>query len=257
MQFSARRRRSFGVQVPITRKWTAGRRIRQLVTATAAGLLVTGLLQVSSPAYAVDSPGALVPSGETSSNTPTLSWSRPAGAVRFEVRVDNDSDLSSPSVQASTTNTKLVPTKALAGGQQYWEVCAIASDNSRACSSTDFNVSPVDAPHQLSPMTGSEPLVQPQDPPLLRWEPVQGAEQYVVQVDKEADEVDVKEYKTRTTSLVVPDPLEATSYFWRVKAIRGTGVESDFSPWQEFESPRVSWRLDYLDPAPAGTGVSG
>ncbi len=23
------------------------------------------------------------------------------------------------------------------------------------------------------------------------------------------------------------------------------------------ESPRVSWRLDYLDPAPAGTGVSG
>jgi len=24
-----------------------------------------------------------------------------------------------------------------------------------------------------------------------------------------------------------------------------------------YESPRVSWRLDYLDPAPAGTGVSG
>jgi len=28
-------------------------------------------------------------------------------------------------------------------------------------------------------------------------------------------------------------------------------------PFLEGESPRVSWRLDYLEPAPVGTGVSG
>lgn len=244
MQFSARRRPSFGPQRSLIYQRSP---VRRLAGAGVTGLLFTALLPVSAnPAFAVDAPGSLAPSGETASNIPTLSWSRPSGAARFELRIDNNADLSSPSVQATTTNSRFVPTKPLPGGQQYWEVCAVGTDNSRACSSTDFSVNSVDAPQPLSPLTGSEPLSQPDNPPLLRWQAVQGAEQYVVQVDKEADGVDVREYKTRTRSVVVPDPLEATSYFWRVKAIQATGVESVFSGWQQFS----------LTPLPAVQGIS-
>ena len=224
----------------------SGHGTRRLIAGSASGLLFIGLLQLSTPAYAIGAPGALSPTGAVATNTPKLTWSRPAGAVRFDVRIDNDSDFSSPSIETSTTNTQLVPTKTLAGGQQYWQVCALATDNSRSCSDSSFTVSAVKAPQPVSPLTGSTPLVQPEDPPLLKWAAVEGAEQYVVQVDKEADGVDVKEYKTRTLSLVVPDPLEATSYFWRVKAIRGSGVESAFSLWQEFS----------LTPLPAVQGIT-
>ena len=40
-------------------------------------------------------------------------------------------------------------------------------------------------------------------------------------------------------------------------ATRLAGKVGKIDPLLGGESPRVSWRLDYLDPAPAGTGISG
>jgi len=219
---------------------------RTLAIATVAALVPLGTATQASAA-APAAPTNLAPTGDVSTNTPILSWSRPSGAVKFRVQVDGSDDFSSPEIDASTTNTKFVPTKALASGTQYWRVQALNGANEDSSwSFASINVAAVAIPVPVSPLTGSDPLVQPEDPPLLRWQAVQGATEYTVQVDVEGDEIPFKTYKTKTVSLVVPDTLEAQTYKWRVKAARGPGVESDYSSWQDLT----------LTPLPAVTLVA-
>lgn len=206
-----------------------------LATLTALALVPLGL---GGPANAAPpaAPGALAPVGDVSTNTPLFSWSRPGGAVKFRIQIDvNDDDCDSPEIDVTTTNTRYVPTRALAAGTRCWQVQALnAKSEASSFSSAFIDVSMVDAPVPVAPLTGSDPLVQPENPPLLRWQPVKGATEYTVQVDVEPDENPFKTYKTKTVLLAIPDPLEAQTYHWRVKAARGPGVESNFSAWQQF-----------------------
>ncbi len=49
---------------------------------------------------------------------------------------------------------------------------------------------------------------------------------YTVEVDGDADFIGAKVYTTKTTSLVVPDPLVADDYYWRVTAAKAAGIVS-------------------------------
>jgi hypothetical protein len=197
--------------------------------------LTLGLSSLPSTASALSAPGALAPTDAVSSNTPTLSWGRPSGAVRFEVQVDDTDTFSSPSFTSSTTNTRAVPTSLLGNGEQWLRVRAFtAAGAASSWSVASFEIDPLAAPTPTSPVNG-DLLAQPDDPALLAWSSTQGATEYTVQVDKEGDWVGSLEYKTETTSLVIPDPLEAaigesgTTYHWRVRARKATGVESAWS----------------------------
>ena len=89
-----------------------------------------------------------------------------------------------------------------------------------------FTVAGVAKPAPLSPVDGSL-LPQPSSPPLLSWSGSQGATSYTVEVDGDADFIGATSYTTKTTSLVVPDPLGAGDYWWRVTATKGPGIVSE------------------------------
>ena len=88
-------------------------------------------------------------------------------------------------------------------------------------------------PVPTSPGDGAS-LVQPDNPPLLRWEGAQGATSYTVQLDGDADFIGAKTYTTKITSLVVPDPLIVGTYYWRVIATKATGIVSQPSATSSF-----------------------
>jgi hypothetical protein len=88
-----------------------------------------------------------------------------------------------------------------------------------------FNVTPISVPVPTSPAEGAN-LAQPDSAPLLQWLGSPGAASYTVEVDGDADFVGSKSYSTKSTSLVVPDPLGEGDWFWRVTAVKSAGLVS-------------------------------
>ena len=187
--------------------------------------MTAGTLAVSvAPAQALAAPGS-VNANVRNASTVILSWGAVGKATSYEVQVDSTSSFSSPDFTSKTTNTKAVPGKALTPGKNFFRVRALASSDPSKWVSGSFTVAPVTTPIPLSPENGAV-LQQPQSPPLLQWSSSQGAVQYKVEVDPDADLIGAKVYTTKTTSLVVPDPLTVGDWYWRVTADKGSGLVS-------------------------------
>src|SRR6478735_7650935 len=149
-------------------------------------------------------------------STIVLSWQHAAGAVRYDVQVDDNAAFSSPEVSASTVSNSYVPTVNLRPGVQYWRVQAFSNlgEGSGWVEGTLTKVA-VEVPVLVSPANGVN-LTQPNDPPLMRWNPSPGAVTYLVEVDDNSDFVGSTTVETRSTSMVWPHPLTGGDWFWRV-----------------------------------------
>jgi hypothetical protein len=218
---------------------------RTAVASVAAGLSAS--LLVTAPAHAVGAPGSL---SEDTVNTAThvLSWTPVAKATTYQVQVDTDSSFDSPVFTATTVNTQVVPTKILPAGDVFWRVRSVASGSQSSWVMNSFTVEAVTTPVPVAPQSG-QVLDQPDEPPLLQWTGVQGATSYVVEVDGDADMIGAKSYTTKSTSLVVPDPLTVGDWYWRVTASKGSGLNSLPSEVQEFEieglpAPQITYPVD-------------
>ena len=110
-------------------------------------------------------------------------------------------------------------------GKNFWRVRSLLGSDQSKWVTGSFTVAPVTTPIPLAPADGAA-LAQPQSPPLLQWSSSQGAISYSVEVDADADLIGAKVYSTKTTSLVVPDPLTLGDWYWRVTAVKGTGLVS-------------------------------
>ena len=126
-----------------------------------------------------------------------------------------------------TTNIYAVPTSQLPTGRVWWRVRAVNSRGGASRWSTaSFSRSAPAGPSLVSPASGAV-LSQPSNPPLLRWNPVSGARSYEIEIDsREHDWVETKTYTTSTTSLVVPDPQQPDTYWWRVRANLDGGIST-------------------------------
>ena len=118
-----------------------------------------------------------------------------------------------------------MPTKALIPGKNFWRVRSVSGSTRSDWVNGSFTVAPVTTPIPLAPENGAV-LQQPQSPPLLQWSSSQGAVSYTVEVDGDSDLIGAKVYTTKTTSLVVPDPLTVGDWYWRVTAVKGDGLVS-------------------------------
>lgn len=198
-----------------------------LCASTTVGLVI-GLTPAVAYAAAPASPDGL---GAThvNSTTVSLAWNRVPDATTYRVEVDTDPTFGTPDYSTSTASTHAVPNLSLRTGTNHWRVRAVSGSEMSDWAIASFSPSPVDTPVPISPADAEE-LEQPADPPLLTWSPVQGATEYIVEVDTDDDFVEASTYATKTTSLVVPDPLGAGTWYWRVKASRGSGLVSDPSP---------------------------
>lgn len=163
-----------------------------------------------------------------------MSWRPVYAATNYQIQVDDDPSFSSPEFTSTTVNSRAVPTKTLNPGQNFWRVRATRGTSVSGWRGGVFTVSPVGVPTPQAPANGAI-LQQPGNPPLLQWATSQGATSYVVELDGDPDFVGASSYTTKTTSLVVPDPLPAGDYYWRVKADKGSGLVSLPSPARSFQ----------------------
>jgi hypothetical protein len=215
--------------------------------ATVASLVVMGSM---APAQALSAPGGLNADARNDS-TIVLSWSPVTKASAYQVQVDTSSNFSSPDVSVSTVNTHYVPTKTLPQGTVYWRVRSVQGGIDSGWSKSTSTVSPVGSPQPISPADGAH-LQQPQEPPLLRWSPVQGATSYTVQVDGDVDMIGASSYTTKGTSLVVPVPLTTGDWYWTVTASKGAGLTSLPSAIQQFNidplaAPQITYPVDDIN----------
>jgi len=189
------------------------------------GPLVAGL--VGAPALAaVARPSGL---GSQSGATATvLSWKPVSGATGYHVQVATSSSFDTTVLDVTTTNTHATPTAPVPPGKVWWRVSATKGGGWSKWSTATFNRAQRSGPVLAEPDNGAE-FRQSVKPPVLRWDPVPGAQGYSVEIDSgvDPDWVDTKLYTTETTSLVPTETQEpADDYWWRVRADFGGGISS-------------------------------
>lgn len=201
--------------------------------------------QVHSFTYAPDLPQPLSPVGGTTTSVPTLTWGPVAGAAQY--RVSWTDTAGGGAATDVTDTTSYTPRFSLVSGHTYrWSVQTIAYDGSIGASLTPpnqptFTVVDQPAATATSPdPTGAEPHTKRF--PTLAWQPVQGADHYVVYVRKSGG--------TAWTPL-----LGGTSFFY--PAGQDTGDQfSTAGP--NASSQRYDWYVDaYAGSNPIGTGAIG
>jgi hypothetical protein len=200
--------------------------------------------QVHSFTYAPDLPQPLSPVGGASTSVPTLTWAPVAGAARYAVTW---TDLAGGSGFDFTDTTSYTPRNALTVGHTYrWTVQTVGIDGTFGASVSPpgqptFTVAAQPAATATSPdPTGAEPHTKRF--PTLTWQPVQGADHYVVSV--------------RKTGATGWTPLQSgTSFVY--PAAEDTGDQfSTAGP--SSTSQRYDWRVDaYTGGNPIATGAIG
>lgn len=135
-----------------------------------AALIAVGLTPPASAA-APDAPANLQ-SSRSNNTTVALSWERVPGASHYEVTVGTET--------VRTVNNLYVPTKTLSSSVQSWQVRAVGSTyETSSWSMGQLTPANVAGPTLVSPPSDAD-LQQPNDPPLLVWQPVSGAVAYTV-----------------------------------------------------------------------------
>jgi hypothetical protein len=142
--------------------------------------------QVNSFTYSPSLAQPLTPVNGATTTVPTLTWTPVAGAARYFVTL---TDLAGGSLFDFTDTTSYTPRSALAAGHTYrWSVQTIAIDGTFGTAMSPpgqptFTVAAQPAPTATAPdPTGAEPHTKRF--PTLTWQPVPGADHYVVYVRK-------------------------------------------------------------------------
>ncbi|MFN8191483.1 MAG: Ig-like domain-containing protein [Nocardioidaceae bacterium] len=212
-------------------------RLRAVIVTIAMAVLV-GLAQPPATARAaLAAPQDLTPDSVAVDDIPVLSWSRVTGATSYTVELSTSSGFDTILWSTSTTNHQAVPTKQLPATTVYWHVRATNGAATGPWSTASLDRNALAGPTQISPEDGTL-LAQPQEPVLLTWTAVTGAKEYVVEVSKDstfADQGLKTTYTQKTTSLVVPNPQVAQTYYWHVRATYDSGIYSQWSDTSTYE----------------------
>lgn len=169
---------------------------------------------------------------------PTLSWARVDGAASYEIQLDTNNP---PTTSAtSTTDMNFTPESPLIGSIYYWRVRAKSANNIYSNWSTTWGIE-IDPPSPDIPLLSSPTDMEmvTTDKPTFTWQTANEATSYEIQLDTlnpPASPV----IASNTTSYTPNNHLAATIYFWRVRAVGGTGKLSN---WSDVRSVTV-------DPAP-------
>ncbi len=216
-----------------------------LARASAVTGLCLGLaLAPVSPAGAAPA----TPSSLTSTNEaiPELSWAHVAGATSYVVEVSLSPDTSGLIGSSTTTvNRHHVPTAPLptptSGNTLWWRVAARDTALSEFSPWTAISRdSAYTAPSVISPSTGHT-FVQPGSPATLSWQPVAGTQEYEVQVSTDqsfTDPTKLETFKTISTTLILPKPQVATSYWFQVRSRLSSATSGPTAVYTQYSSPR-------------------
>jgi hypothetical protein len=181
----------------------------------------------------------------TCDSTPFFNWAEVAGATSYDIEVDNNSNFSSPEIDASPSESEHTPSVPLSPNIYYWRVrasnsCGDGPWSSPAWSVTINQAAPATAPTPMLPVNTSSTC---DSTPYIDWSDVGGATAYRIQVDNNSGFTSPEIDTTRSDSNYTPSTgLAPDTYYWRVLASNGCGD----GPWS---SP--TWSLTVDTPAPS------
>ena len=193
-------------------------RTRLCAVAATTGLLLSVLATTTPAEAAAPKPGGLKATG-VSTTALAFAWKPVKKAESYEVEVARTASFDKLLLDENTENTVATPTEALPPGRLYWRVRAQVNGKTSKWATSSILQQQRPGPVQLLPAHAST-LEQPASPPTLVWQPVAGAEEYLVEIDgAERDWVDTEVIRTDTTSTVVNEPQPNGTYWWRVRAL--------------------------------------
>ncbi len=168
--------------------------------------------------------------------SPILSWQSSPGAVRYRVEVDDSSAFTSinRSEETSGLSTALAGWSGLTTEVWWWRVRGVDAGGHNAGAGPAWRFEKFVPAPVLSLPTDGATLADPN----LRWEPVEGAARYYVQVDdSSAFSSPNWSVTTANTAATIDRSLSSRAYSWRVRGQSdesGGGFLGDPSPTRSF-----------------------
>jgi len=245
-------------------------KIRILLAALAVVLITVAPAASAGPA-APDLTGP--DDGVTVAFLPVFSWDPVSGADKYNFVLAADALFNSPVYSImGTKNTRATPDKTFANATYYWRVQAVDSNG---------NTSPWSAPRSIEKLWDDTPVLTspddgatinfPDEPLVLRWDPVPGAAKYSIKIATDDGLANLvtsggNPVVVSATNLAPALLLPSTIYYWTVTPLdarNNPGVQSeirsftwnwpstttpvvtDLAPESELYDPEFSW-----DPVP-------
>jgi hypothetical protein len=180
----------------------------------------------------------------------TLRWSAVPRAAEYELSIATDPLLGSMISTAYPLETQALaftPTGLLAPGQTYyWAVRPIDAQGNRGTRSPVWSFT-WQWPSEMTPSVNDlAPAIEQYDPEFS-WTPLLGAARYEVEVNSSSDFASGSKVCCTGTSIGTSlSPTEALAdnvYYWRVRAIDGSGNQGVWN-----EGPQFSQRFDKVPP---------
>lgn len=158
---------------------------------------------------------------------PTFSWLQVQGATTYDLQVDNNSNFSSPEIDAQniSTTSYMAPSD-MDPATYYWRVISNAP-NAEWSDVWTFTISG-EAPQQVVLVLPSSGAQDMPTTPSFQWQALEGATSYTLEVSTSTSFTNLVVNKTGLTSVTWgttadwesndPSQLEEGTYYWRVSS---------------------------------------
>ncbi|MBL8813542.1 MAG: hypothetical protein JNM43_25475 [Planctomycetaceae bacterium] len=218
------------------------------VTSDADGLVVIPRMQIGTGTgnrliltASAPKPTLTGPAATTSSQTPTVTWGAVAGALSYDVWIQNLSTGVNPAVQANVATTNFTPATALGIGKfRVWVRARFANNAISAWStSRDFTIN-------TAPVITTQTSPIPSGTPLLAWSNLAGAAKYDLWISNitTGQSQFIRQQALTQNSYQVTTNLGVGTYQMWVRGIDASGLAAGWSSVWQFST------------AAAGTAVS-
>ncbi len=186
-------------------------------------------------------------------NPPLFTWSAVAGAVGYEVQVDNTGSWTSP-VTYLPSGTSYFVSAPQTPGTWFWRVRANRGNGlyTSWSSTATYDVAQLDDPQPGADMTGAS-----MQDVSIDWQSVPGAMDYQLQVGKDPDFNNIVDDQIVMGTRFQPNfTYNNDQYYWRVRAIDAAGNRMPWTSAAPFgfqrnwpQAPQLEWPLNQLVPA--------
>ena len=183
-------------------------------------------------------PLLIEPGTRVRNSTPAIKWSAVVGANAYHAQLAQDAGFSNLLIDERTSDTSLLPTKALAPGEYYWRVASIESDEQGPYSPPQrFAYDPLPgAPeiNQAAPVfeKNSLTLALPAPPAGLHYE-------LVLARDAERKQI-VWQGKSGDGQLSA-SPIDPVNYYLAARLVESDGTAGPFATRVIEAPPRTHW----------------
>ena len=183
-------------------------------------------------------PNILSKTSLTNNSRPNFSWGTVRGAQAYEIFIARDAALTQLVLNQTIKETNFTPTMPLSDGNYFMQVRAYDVSLSPGKLSKTYSITidstPPPQPSLISPSDKSNS----QNSPMLQWNTTDGALQYQIEMDNNAD-FNSPEFNATTSkvSIRAKTPARSTIYFWHVRAKDKAGNWSNWSNIYSFFVP--------------------